>query len=1012
MQGATPIIDDGVLVGVSMDAGASEIVIESGDGIESIGTGAFGRSVQCSKLTLSDEVASIEENAFYDNSYLKTLVIGTGLSLIAPHAFAYNNPLTKISAPFLNTFFEVRDDGCLYSRDGSNTLVLGINGGTMKLNDNCKIVGTCAFSCCKDILTLELPSSLTTIEDYAFSDCSGLASLVIPLSVREIGKCAFFGLSNCSIILIKGPDYEYMPNETYYEGDVIYHGNASDGKWKFLKDVTAVENTSWEATEDARVETSDDLVRKPYVELPALSFGYCPRLNRLSLPNSIKTIFSEFGEYAFQGCSNIGICFRDSTWVDTVDGLIPPARHYASPGDMEQFTVYLAYNNDEGERVDVGSILVSPGYPYGYLPTPEYEGHVFDGWYDRSGNKIESTTIFTGDADETLYGRFTKAMMTVCFYDRDGNALPGWPQEFEYGSLLEVTEIAPPWDAEHTFIGWSNPYDPSIGTITVGSVIEVRQNLELMPVYITSNIFRYSSSPVDGMYVLYGFKSSITREDIAAAMDGTWEDGWLTIPGVYINGTPQPTKIQNGAFKGMTGEDRLLPDHIIIGDGITVVGESAFRECQITGVECRNTLEQIGNLAFYKDTDLVTFGTSGTGNLDTIGDRAFEGCSSLQTVSWNKDNTSRYKVEFRPPSSLKWVGARAFYQCGLLKESEDGDSFSYLEHIGDSAFNSCNFTEVIVRDAYIGNTAFQKNNNLEKVVVESGYIGDQAFKVDYKDTEAEGSPTVCSLTDVTLGWDVYHLGKNAFYYNVLTIDLTRFRGLRVFQNWVIGYTTTLGNVTGTLDLSLSRLRGACVDAIYSSTREFANISKIILPDNEFSACEGSFSIFPNVGQLEFFQKSRFEDKCFYYKATSGSSVESKYTITAITIPREIIWTESDIVGAIGEAYTLSTGLGQVGSLLYTKDVSQYACYGCQSVTTVMLGEKVKSIGTSAFEKCTALKNFLWRNNDAGGASIGERAFYGDTSIEKFYVPNCVDEIGDDAFGGCTALTEITFGSKE
>ena len=53
------------------------------------------------------------------------------------------------------------------------------------------IMGDCAFTYCKSLTSIKLPSSVTKIDGFAFCDCPSLTSVNIPSSVTEIGRYAF-----------------------------------------------------------------------------------------------------------------------------------------------------------------------------------------------------------------------------------------------------------------------------------------------------------------------------------------------------------------------------------------------------------------------------------------------------------------------------------------------------------------------------------------------------------------------------------------------------------------------------------------------------------------------------------------------------------------------------------------------------------------------------------------------------------------------------------------------------
>ena len=68
---------------------------------------------------------------------------------------------------------------------------------------------------------------------------------------------------------------------------------------------------------------------------------------------------------------------------------------------------------------------------------------------------------------------------------------------------------------------------------------------------------------------------------------------------------------------------------------------------------------------------------------------------------------------------------------------------------------------------------------------------------------------------------------------------------------------------------------------------------------------------------------------------------------------------------------------------------------------VVLGERVKTIGTEYFKNCTKLKSINLENID----TIGVRSFLGCTALEKVDLKRA-DQIGSHAFEGCTSLAEV------
>lgn len=73
--------------------------------------------------------------------------------------------------------------------------------------------------------------------------------------------------------------------------------------------------------------------------------------------------------------------------------------------NVDYFAVVLDPN---GGTVAFNDVLVVNGKPYGYLPTPSFDGKIFVGWYTSraGGERITEQTIFIGSSDHKLYARW------------------------------------------------------------------------------------------------------------------------------------------------------------------------------------------------------------------------------------------------------------------------------------------------------------------------------------------------------------------------------------------------------------------------------------------------------------------------------------------------------------------------------------------------------------------------------------------------------------------------------
>jgi uncharacterized protein (TIGR02145 family)/uncharacterized repeat protein (TIGR02543 family) len=84
------------------------------------------------------------------------------------------------------------------------------------------------------------------------------------------------------------------------------------------------------------------------------------------------------------------------------------------------------------------------------LPTPEYEGYTFNGWFtaDTGGAKVDTSTVFS--KADTVYAQWTPNKYAVTFDSKSGSAVSA--QSIEHGG--KATLPTAPTRANYTFGGW------------------------------------------------------------------------------------------------------------------------------------------------------------------------------------------------------------------------------------------------------------------------------------------------------------------------------------------------------------------------------------------------------------------------------------------------------------------------------------------------------------------------------------------------------------------------------
>lgn len=115
---------------------------------------------------------------------------------------------------------------------------------------------------------------------------------------------------------------------------------------------------------------------------------------------------------------------------------------------------------------------------------------------------------------------------------------------------------------------------------------------------------------------------------------------------------------------------------------------------------------------------------------------------------------------------------------------------------------------------------------------------------------------------------------------------------------------------------------------------------------------------------------------------------------------------ADASGGIGKN---KSSLNLIGELVLSTDVKSIAGRGLSSLenlTSITIPASVTSIGAGSFENCQSLKSVTFEEG-CQITKIDYVTFFICSSLESIILPNRVNTIGVDAFNGCTSLTSVT-----
>lgn len=722
---------------------------------------------------------------------LKKIVVKEGVTSIGSYAFSFDLSVTDVTLPSsLKTI--------------GNDAFLGCHGLTsVVIPEGVTSIGAYAFWRCTSLQTITVPASATKFGDHAF-DTREYYDGSYHTQLTDI----YYGGSRQQWYDAGGGDAALTDVTVHFNGttgDIIDGGQCGDSAfWKLDKDYTLTiygtgamydyypDDNGYLTSPWINFDVKKIDVQEGITTIGAYAFCYTVNATALSLPDSLTTIgqdafccyggteivvpdkVTSIGDFAFNTCKNlqtitlpaglqnIGICLIECDALKTIN----------FGGTMEQ---WLVCGGGQSTFPTTTSVVCQGG---GTLYRSGTCGNNLTWTLDSSG---KLTISGTGDMSDYTHD-FENNIRTSPWAD--------------YRSMIRSIEIG----SGVTSIGSCAFEDTNITSLTIpGSVtaigdygvkvnrylaeLTLQPGLKSIGKEAFSRSYRLTTVTIPGSVTSIGKNAFTNNQQLTTVnFDGTqeqWNAAGGKNAGVPSSATFHCVKVaasgkcgtgvkwslaSNGVLT-ITGTGKgIMKDYnpgkapwasktvtqVIIGEGVTHVGNYAFAEMDITRVTLPESLTSIGHHAFsFTPITSVTI----PGSVTTIGVEVFWGCSELTSLTICDGVTAIESAfgkctgltELVLPDSVTSIGTQAFYRCTGLRTVTLSKN---LTSIGYMAFSGCTgLTELVFPDSLkeIDQEAFRYCSGLNSISLGTGLttIGRMAFDgcdptaVDYRGTQKE-----------------------------------------------------------------------------------------------------------------------------------------------------------------------------------------------------------------------------------------------------------------------------------
>ena len=921
-------------------------------------------------VTLGESTLSAEELTSIAGNLANGAVIDLGEATFAttefPMDFTRKTNLQEIALPRnIQTFTpSTYNSGAFYGCE--NLTRVTFPEGLTAIGQNC-------FRNCAKLESIELPSSVRTLDIYAFYGCKLLTSVVIPEGVEAIPRFLFDSCTALTDVT--------LPSTLKSIGAEAFEATGLE-EITIPESVTTIESSVFKNCKSLeRIQFPDALTA-----IPANLCNACSALTTINMPSKLETV----GNDAFYNCGKL----QDVTFPETLKSLDERSFGGCSAFtriiiDIPAIANYAFWNCANVTSIDLGEKVTSIGrnafISASNLQTitcrAENAPSLGNSAFGSAGSKVEGAKILyvpaaSYDAYETAWTDVTS--QGYALQDINDQQLT----DGIYYRASRETDWVPTLPATFTSLYVRTVGDDAALTASQFNTVITKISAQSAPVTLDLNMAKFEAT------------------EFPTGLAGNAKLGTIK----FFENT---ASIAAGAFKGCTALTKAT-----VPTGVEIIGESTFEGCTaLASLTLPSSVKTVGDKAFKScaalaDADLASINSigieafAGTGLTSakiyatTLGEKSFRDCTELTAITLGSATTIPAEMfagctaitTVTIPASVQTIGASAFEGCSKLATLTFGaGSFSDWSKLTKLTISGNTLTS-------IGSKAFENAALLADVYAEPTTApAVQADSFSGAGTSVQGSKTFhvasveaySSWTTAASGYTMEALGPDylseGLYYRASGEDPWK---SEIPQTFTTLYVKTVGDNTVMTAAQMKSVADAVLALAAPATVDF---SEVVYESTTFP---NSFKSNANLAGIVFPQNV----------TATASAAFQKTGMTSVTVLKDISYGSNAFDSCASlVSMTVEEGVTEIGNYMFQNT----------KLTDVTLPNSVTKIGASAFNGCS----LTTINFGQGVKTIENSAFQNCGELTEIILPDATETLGQNAFGDCPKLAKISLGKN-